>query len=152
MGGIVTAPEALAAFVGREFVSDWENVGQERIDGFAEATGDRQWVHVDAPRAKAESPFGATVAHGYLLVSLIGPAMLGGLFAEARFSAVLNYGLNRVRFLGPVREGARVRVRTRLESAEAKTSGTLLTTAHTLEIAGDARPAMRAEALWLGLS
>lgn len=144
-------PAELTELVGRETVTDWRPLGQERIDGFADATGDRQWVHVDVDRAATESPFGTTIAHGYLLVSLIGPAMLEGMFARTRHAAVLNYGLNRVRFLAPVQAGARVRCRSRIASVEAKASGQLVTTSHTLEIEGGDRPAMTAEALWLAI-
>jgi acyl dehydratase len=150
MGGIAATPAGLAASVGREMVTAWETIGQERIDGFAEATGDRQWLHVDAVRAKVESPFGTTIAHGYLLVSLLAPATLG-VFDAVGVSGVLNYGINRVRFLAPVPAGARLRCRTRVEAVEAKPSGTLVTTSHTLELEGSERPALAAEALWLAL-
>lgn len=151
MNDTVAAPAELAELIGRESVTDWRQLGQDRIDGFAEATGDRQWVHVDADRAKAESPFGTTIAHGYLLVSLIGPALLEGLFAQTRHAAVLNYGLNRVRFLAPVPAGTRVRCRSQIVAVEAKASGLLVTTSHILEIEGGDRPAMSAEALWLAI-
>lgn len=151
MNDSVAAPAELADLIGQETVSAWTALDQERIDGFAEATGDRQWVHVDAGRARVESPFGTTIAHGYLLVALIGPALLEGPFARTRHPAVLNYGLNRVRFLAPVPAGARVRCRSQITSVETKASGNLVTTSHTLEIEGGERPALTAEALWLAL-
>ncbi len=151
MNTTIPAPAELSELIGRETVTDWQPLGQDRIDGFADATGDRQWVHVDPDRAKTESPFGTTIAHGYLLVSLIGPALLEGLFARTRHTAVLNYGLNRVRFLAPVPAGTRVRCLSRIEAVEPKATGLLVTTGHTLEIEGGSRPAMTAEALWLAI-
>ena len=107
----IERPEALKEFVGREMgVSEWIAVTQERIDRFADATGDRQWIHVNGERAKRESPFGATVAHGFLTLSL-----LSQLIAQAvrvgGSRLTINYGLNRVRFPAPVLEGSRIRGR-----------------------------------------
>ncbi len=105
--GAVSA--AMAARVGQELaVSDWLVVDQARIDAFAECTGDHQWIHVDVARAKA-GPFGATIAHGFLTLSLV-PGLTSGAWAEGLgLEATLNYGLDRVRFLTPVRAGSRVR-------------------------------------------
>jgi acyl dehydratase len=109
---VVETPEALKEFIGKDVAaSDWIVVTQERITAFAEATGDRQWIHLDAERARRESPFGATIAHGFLTLSLL--SHLLKLAIEIRYGARLtvNYGLNRVRFPSPVRAGTRVRGR-----------------------------------------
>lgn len=105
-------PEALKEFVGKEIgVSDWMSVTQERIVQFAEATEDRQWIHVDGERAKRESPFGATIAHGFLTLSLLSHLMQQAVRVRGGTRLVVNYGLNRVRFPSPVREGSRIRGR-----------------------------------------
>ncbi|AKU21379.1 MaoC family dehydratase [Massilia sp. MB5] len=101
----------MQALAGQEVaVSDWIEVTQERIDRFAEATGDHQWIHVDAERAARESPYGATVAHGFLTLALL-PAMLQSSIRMADVSMGLNYGLNKVRFPAPLTAGGRVRGR-----------------------------------------
>jgi acyl dehydratase len=91
-------------------VSEWMEVTQDRIDRFADATGDRQWIHVDTARAQAESPFGATVAHGFLTLSLVG-ALFQGAIAIDGIRLVINYGVNRVRFVAPLPAGSRIRGR-----------------------------------------
>jgi acyl dehydratase len=140
-----TAPQ----FVGRELgVSDWVTVGQDRIDQFAACTGDRQWIHVDVERARQESPFGGPIAHGYLSLSLVAAMVmqLGAIPPDA--ATALNYGLDKVRFVAPVKAGARVRMRARLVSAEPQNGGRmLLKLQSTLEIEGEARPALIAEVL-----
>jgi acyl dehydratase len=101
----------LKPLVGKEvFVSDWLEVTQERINQFAEATGDFQWIHVDVERAKQESPFGGTVAHGFLTLSLLAKFSSESVYI-ARKSSAVNLGLNKVRFINPVRAGARIRGR-----------------------------------------
>ena len=92
-----------------ELVSDWMTVTQERINQFAEATGDDQWIHVDVERARAESPYGATIAHGFLTLSLM--ATLLRRTSNVSSSSAVNYGLNRVRFIKPVIAGSRIRAR-----------------------------------------
>src|SRR5215472_12435378 len=112
---MATAPQ----FVGHEFgTSDWVTVDQDRIDQFGACTGDRQWIHVDVQRAKRESPFGGPIAHGYLTLSLVAATVmeLGVIPPDA--ATGLNYGLDKVRFIAPVRAGARVRNRAALLSAE----------------------------------
>jgi acyl dehydratase len=140
-----TAPQ----FVGRELgVSDWVTVGQDRIDQFAACTGDRQWIHVDVERARQESPFGGPIAHGYLSLSLVAAMVmqLGAIPPDA--ATAINYGLDKVRFIAPVKAGARVRMRARLVSAEPQNGGRmLLKLQSTLEIEGEARPALIAEVL-----
>jgi acyl dehydratase len=109
---VLETPEALKELVGKEVAaSDWMVVTQERINAFAEATGDRQWIHLDAERAKRESPYGTTIAHGFLTLSLLSHFVKMAI--EVRFGARLtvNYGLNRVRFPSPVPAGSRVRGR-----------------------------------------
>ena len=137
-------------FVGRELgVSGWMIVDQSRIDHFADCTGDHQWIHVDVDRAKRESPF-RPVAHGYLTLALIAPLAMeiGVLPTDA--SAGFNYGLDRVRFLTPVKAGARVRLRVVLVGVEPKEAGQLvIKTKNTLEIDGSDKPALIAETLAL---
>ena len=136
-------------FVGRELgVTDWITVGQDRIDQFAACTGDRQWVHVDVARARRESPFGGPIAHGYLSLSLVAAMVmeLGVIPPDA--AGALNYGLDKVRFVAPVRAGARVRLRASLASAEAQSGGRmLLKLQSTLEIENGTKPALVAEVL-----
>lgn len=141
--------ETLGDFVGRELgVSDWVVVDQERIDAFAACTGDRQWIHVDVERAKRESPFGGTIAHGYLTLSLLASLAMEIGIVPRDASAGLNYGLDKVRFMTPVKAGARVRNRVTLESAENKGGGRVLVKMmNTLEIEGEDKPALIAQTL-----
>ena len=112
----VETPEALKEFVGKEIgTSDWLVVTQDRIDRFAEATDDRQWIHVDRERAKRESPYGSTIAHGFLTLSLISFVTKQAIQVRGA-GLVVNYGLNRVRFPSPVREGSRIRAHVSLLS------------------------------------
>src|SRR5262245_25034322 len=107
----------LAAHTGQELgVSDWMDVTQERIDQFAEATGDHQWIHVDAMRAKIESPTKSTIAHGFLSLSLVS-ALLREAIRIDGIRMAINYGCDRVRFVSPVPSGSRIRARFELESA-----------------------------------
>jgi acyl dehydratase len=142
--------DTLPEFVGRELgVSEWREVDQALIDAFADVTGDHQWIHVDAERARAESPYGAPIAHGLLTLSLL-PAMRAevGVVPEG-VGRVLNYGYDRVRFLAPVKAGARVRARVALLDAQPKGDGVLVTTRNTVEVAGEEKPALVADALTL---
>lgn len=139
----------LSEFVGKELgVTDWVTVTQERINAFADCTGDHQWIHVDVERAKRESPFGTTIAHGYLTLSLL-PAMQYELNTiPDGVQAALNYGSEKVRFITPVKSGARIRDHITLVAAESKGPGrTLMTTRHTVEIEGEEKPAMVADTL-----
>lgn len=136
--------------LGREVgLSDWLTVTQERIDAFAAATEDRQWIHVDPERA-ARSPLGGTVAHGFLLLSLVPFFNLGnGVFA-GRFRMAVNYGLDRVRFPHPVRAGSRIRNRAVLKNIEKRGfRRVLVTVENTVEVEGADKPAMVADALAL---
>ena len=141
--------DTLDHFVGQELgVSDWITVGQDRIDAFADCTEDHQWIHTDVGRA-AESG-GTTIAHGFLTLSLL-PALRNeiGVIPDG-VARVLNYGLDRVRFLAPVQSGARVRARVTLTSVAPKGEGRLLLkTENTVEIEGEAKPALVAETLAL---
>ncbi len=136
-------------FVGRELgVSDWLTVDQERIDQFAACTGDHQWIHVDVERARRESPFGAPIAHGYLTLALLSQFQYAIGMIPPDATQVINYGLDRVRFLAPVKIGARIRDRVVLLTAENKGGGrVLIKTQNTIEIAGEDKPAMIAETL-----
>ena len=136
-------------FVGRELgISDWVVIDQSRINAFAECTGDKQWIHVNEERAKRESPFGGTIAHGYLTLSLLAAlAMEIGLIPEDA-SAGLNYGLDKVRFMTAVRAGARVRNRVTLTSVEKKSGGRVIVkTMNELQVEGEEKPALVAETL-----
>ena len=137
------------AFIGRELgVSDWVTINQERIDQFAECTEDRQWIHVDVERAKHDSPLGTTIAHGYLTLAMLAPTTFEVVVKPAGISQALNYGLDRVRFIAPVKAGSRVRNRIKLLAAEARGDGRmLLTTENTIEIEGEPKPALIATAL-----
>ena len=135
----------LKTFVGKEvFVSDWLEVTQERINQFAEATGDFQWIHVDAERAKHESPFGGTVAHGFLTLSLLGK-FSQDCVAIIRKSSGVNVGLNKVRFINPVLAGSRIRGRGTLASFEPINGGAQMIWQSTVDIEGQERPACVAE-------
>ena len=135
--------------VGRELgVSDWVTVDQPRIDAFAACTGDRQWIHVDVERAKRESPFRGTIAHGYLTLSLLAALAIEIGLIPPDASAGLNYGLDKVRFMTPVKAGARVRSRVTLVSAERKEGGRIIIkTMNELQIEGEEKPALIAESL-----
>jgi len=114
---IVESVDGIKDLMGKEIAtSDWLVVTQERINGFAEATGDRQWIHIDAERAKRESPFGRTIAHGFLTLSLLSQMMQQTIQIRVGSRLAVNYGLNRVRFPAPVREGSKIRGRFTLAS------------------------------------
>ena len=141
------ALDALPARVGSEVaVSDWFEVGQERIATFAEATDDRQWIHLDPERCKRESPFGQPVAHGFLTLSLL-PAMLTSALAIGGMRMGVNYGLNKVRFPSPLPAGSRVRGRWTLRGADAVAGGWQFTWDVTIEADGAAKPVCVAEFL-----
>ncbi len=130
-------------------VSSWLLVDQARIDAFAEATEDRQFIHVDRAAA-AQGPFGGTIAHGFLSLSLLSRMGAEAMLLPEGLKIAVNYGFNRVRFLAPVRSGRRVRGRFTLDSVEEKAPGQILMRhAVTVEIEGEQKPALTAE--WLGL-
>lgn len=127
--------------------SDWLLLDQDRVRVFADATDDHQWIHLDRERA-ATGPFGGTIVHGHLVLSLL-PALSSGMLDVAGVAMGINYGLNTVRFLAPVPVGSRVRAVTRLVSAEAASGGVRLTANVTMELEGSQKPAMVAEAISL---
>ncbi|MCV0396546.1 MAG: MaoC family dehydratase [Rhizobiaceae bacterium] len=139
----------MAGLVGRELgVSSWVTVDQAMIDRFAETTNDHQWIHVDVGRATRESPYGAPVAHGYLTLSLIAGLSYEIGTRPRGTAASFNYGLDRVRFLAPVRAGSRVRLRSTLMSFEEKEPARfLLKASQVMEIEGEEKPALIAETL-----
>ena len=140
------ANEDLEAMVGQELgVGDWVDVDQDRINGFAEATGDHQWIHVDPERA-AQGPFGTTIAHGYLTLSLI-PSLGGGGLPVTGAKMGINYGLDRVRFIAPVKVGSRVRARRKLLEVKEGEGFVQLKVEVTVEIEGSDKPACVAETL-----
>ncbi|MGI9329913.1 MAG: MaoC family dehydratase [Gammaproteobacteria bacterium] len=127
-------------------VSGWLVVDQDRIDRFAKATDDYQWIHVDPERAKAELPIGSTIAHGYLTVSLI-PALVDQFVVFENVDRVINLGLNKVRFKNMVPSGAKVRLRSKLITARKRAGALQTTIEHTMEIDGETKPACIAETL-----
>ena len=139
--------DELASLVGQEIgVSEWVEINQPRINQFAEATGDHQWIHVDVERAKKEMPGGKTIAHGFLTLSLI--PMLGAQIQHITgVSRAINYGSNKVRFTNTVLVGSRVRARQKLLSVEARGSGLQVINEMTIEIEGQERPACVAETI-----
>lgn len=141
--------EELRGLVGQELaVSDWLLIDQARIDAFAECTGDRQWIHVDPEQARRRSPLRTTIAHGYLTLSLISSFIQAMRILPDNTQGAFNYGIDHVRFLTPVRAGARVRLRTVLLAMQDKGPGKyLLKAASTMEIEGEEKPALIAETL-----
>jgi acyl dehydratase len=135
----------LGRWVGREVAtSDWLEITQERIDKFAEAGGDHQWIHVDPGRAARESPFGRTIAHGFLTLAVLSK-LLGDALEIAGKRMGINYGLNRVRFPSPVPSGSRVRARFVLAALEPLEGGVQTTWNATVEREGEEKPALVAE-------
>jgi acyl dehydratase len=146
----VATLDEIRSRVGQEVgVSSWLTVDQDRIDAFAEATEDRQFIHVDA-KAAALTPFGRTIAHGFLSLSLLSRMGAEAMLIPDGARMAVNYGLDRVRFLAPVRSGSRVRGRFTLDSVEEKAPGQILMRhTVTVEIEGEDKPALNAQ--WLGL-
>jgi acyl dehydratase len=143
---VISCIEEAVEAVGQEpGVSQWFAVDQERINAFADATGDHQWIHVDVKRARTESPYGATIAHGFLTLSLI-PALSKENYRIDNAKMGINYGLNKVRFLAPVPAGSRIRLRSEIVNA-AKVGDTTvdLTVRQTVELDGSDKPAAVAE-------
>ena len=140
--------EELQAAHGQEIgTSDWVEIDQERVDRFADATGDHQWIHVDVERAE-KGPFGGTIAHGYLTLSLL-PWLGSSVFALETPGAKLNYGVNKVRFPNPVRVGSRVRVTVSVGEVTSLPAGHQLTLEHVIQIEGQDKPACVAETVVL---
>lgn len=143
----VDSPAALDSVVGRSATGEWLAVDQERIQAFADATEDWQWIHLDAERA-ASGPFGATIAHGYLTLSLL-PRLTAGLLRIDGASMVVNYGLDRVRFLQPVVVDSRLRAVTEVTAVEPTAQGYRVGLSTTVELEGSERPALVAQTVAL---
>ncbi len=143
---VITSIDGAQALLGRELgVSDWLTIDQQRINDFAEVTGDHQWIHVDVERAQAESPYRTPIAHGFLTLSLI-PALSKGNFRVENAKLAINYGLNKVRFLSAVPVDSRIRVRSELADAVRVDDATVnVTVKHIVEIDGVDKPAAVAE-------
>jgi acyl dehydratase len=144
---VVDAPALLADAIGQSATSDWFRIDQERIATFADATEDWQWIHLDAERA-ASGPFGTTIAHGYLTLSLL-PRLTAGLLSVGGTAMVVNYGLDRVRFVQPVPAGARVRAVTEIAAVEPGSQGYRVSMTTTVELEGSERPALVAQTVGL---
>jgi len=143
----ITTLEELTGFAGREIaVTDWLEVTQERINQFADATDDHQWIHTDPERAQRESPYGTTIAHGFLTLSLL-PRFLKGAVQLGDLRMTINYGLNRVRFPSAVRTGARIRARIVLQSIRDVADAMEAVYSITIESEGGEKPCCVAESL-----
>jgi acyl dehydratase len=148
MSARVVAITELESCTGQELgVSDWHPVTQEEINTFAAATHDHQWIHVDPERAKKESPFGTTIAHGYYTLSLA-PYLLPQLLEVTGARMGVNYGLNKVRFTSPVRIGRRIQLRAALGEVEPITGGVQVTLDLRFHVEGESKPACIAEAIY----
>ncbi|ANH36691.1 putative enoyl-CoA hydratase 1 [Nocardioides dokdonensis FR1436] len=148
---VFTSLDEVAEAAGQELgTSDWVEIDQQRVDTFAEATGDHQWIHVDVERAK-DGPFGGTIAHGYLTLSLV-PWLGSSVFSFDTPGAKLNYGVNKVRFPSPVLVGSRIRATVTLGEVTDIAAGKQATVRYTIEIEGAAKPACVAESVVLLLT
>ena len=145
---VFTTFEEIEAATGEEIgTSEWVEIDQERVDRFADATGDHQWIHVDVGKA-AKGPFGGTIAHGYLTLSLV-PWLGSTVFGLDTPGAKLNYGVNKVRFPNPVRVGSRVRAKVTVGEVTDVSAGKQLTLRYVVEIEGQDKPACVAETVVL---
>jgi acyl dehydratase len=145
---VVEGIEGVQGLVGQHMgYSDWQTITQEQVNTFAEATGDHQWIHVDPERAKAESPFGGPIAHGYLTLSLV-PSLLPEIVDMQGFRMGVNYGTEKVRFPSPVPVGARVRAGATLAGATPFDGGITVNIDVTIEIEGGTKPAMVATVVY----
>lgn len=145
---VIEGINELKSLIGVEVgASDWFEVAQDRINAFADATEDHQWIHVDAERAKRISPFGATIAHGFLTLSLLPELATQAVQVKGDFKMGINYGLNRLRFVSPVISGSRVRARFTLQAVEEVANGIQVTWAVSVEAEGGQKPSLVAE--WL---
>ena len=143
-----TTVDELPGAVGEDLgPTDWLEITQQRVDAFADATGDHQWIHVDVDRAE-DGPFGGTIAHGYLTLSLI-PHFTPQLFDLDTPGAKLNYGVNKVRFPHPVKVGSRIRATARIADVSDVPAGRQMVTRYTVEIEGQTKPACVAETVVL---
>lgn len=144
---VIASLGQLKELVGQEVaVSDWTEITQERVNQFAHATGDLQWIHIEVERSKKESPFGGTVAHGFLTLSLL-PMMMADAVSMPDVKMAVNYGLNKVRFPAPVPVGSRLRARMTLVAVEDITGGAQVTWLVTIEREGGDKPVCVAESV-----
>jgi acyl dehydratase len=144
----VETPDSLKEYVGKEIgVSDWLTITQERIAQFAEATEDRQWIHLDRERAERESPYGTTIAHGFLTLSLISRFMKDVIQVRGGTGMTVNYGLNRVRFPSPLRAGSKIRARVALLSVKEVPGAYETSFSVTIESEGSEKPCCVAESI-----
>ncbi len=143
--------DGLRALISEEFgpFGNSLDVTQSMIDQFAEITLDRQWIHVDVERAKRESPFGGTIAHGFLVLSLLPALRPQSAWKVVGYASAVNYGANSLRFAAPVPAGSKVHARGRLMAVDGKDKGTLLTTETAIHVVGNDRPAMVYQGLTL---
>ena len=147
MTRVINSIEDAKALEGEEVgLSDWAVIDQNRIDQFAEATADYQWIHVDTERAAREMPNGKTIAHGYMTLALI-PALTGNFIEVPNLSRAINFGVNKVRFYTPVPAGAKVRARATVLQARRRAGALLLTSEVRIEVEGERKPACVAETL-----
>src|SRR5262245_33803263 len=145
-GRVIEEVEELRRLVGQEIgVSDWQEVSQQLIDAFAKLIGDRQWIHIDRQRAQAESPYGTTVAHGFLTLSLLSQMQAQAVQIRGDHTRAINYGFNRVRFPAAVPAGARIRLHSKLEAIDEISNGVQLTWGMSVEVEGEPQPAVVAE-------
>ena len=144
---VISSIEEAKALEGVEVgLSDWVVIDQNRIDQFAEATGDYQWIHVDTERAAAELPGGTTIAHGYLTLALI-PALTGDFVEVRNLKHAINFGANKVRFYTPVKAGDRVRARATVLQARRRAGALMVTSETRIEVENERKPACIAETL-----
>lgn len=144
----VETPDSLKEYVGKEIgVSDWLTITQERIAQFAEATEDRQWIHLDRERAERESPYGTTIGHGFLTLSLISRFMKDVIQVRGGTGMTVNYGLNRVRFPSPLRAGSKIRARVTLLSVKEVPGAYETSFSVTIESEGSEKPCCVAESI-----
>ena len=145
---VIEGIQELRTLQGQEVgASDWLEITQSRVNDFADATEDHQWIHIDVERAKTDSPFGSTIAHGFLTLSLLPHFAAQAFTVRGDFKMGINYGLNRLRFVSPVTVGSRVRGRFTLQSVEEVVNGAQITWTVTVEAEGKQKPALVAE--WL---
>ncbi len=145
---VISSVDDAVGLVGQELgVGEWKEIDQKRIDAFADVTEDHQWIHIDVDRAKTESPYGTTIAHGFLTLSMI-PKLSKDNFRVENAKMAINYGLNKVRFLAAVPSGGRIRARSELVDAE-KVGDNManLTVRHTIELDGSDKPAAVADTI-----
>ena len=145
---VINGKEQLKSYAGKELAtSDWYTVTFEDIKRFADATGDHQWIHVDRERAAKESPFGAPIAHGYFTLSRVAGIFLDMVEFKG-FAMAINYGLNKVRFPAPLKEGKRYRLKAEMQGVEDVTNGIETVFKMTMEIENEPKPAMVAEVVF----